>query len=67
MRKIPKIAVVGRPNVGKSRLFNAILKKRKSIVDEQEGVTRDLIYADTDCFGSVFTLIDTGGVESSLQ
>lgn len=63
MRKIPKIAVVGRPNVGKSRLFNAILKRRKAIVDEQEGVTRDLIYAEADCFGSQFTLIDTGGID----
>lgn len=63
MSKIPKIAVVGRPNVGKSRLFNAILKKRKAIVDEQEGITRDRIYAESDYFGKPFTLIDTGGID----
>jgi len=63
MQKIPKLAVVGRPNVGKSRLFNSILKKRKAIVDEQEGVTRDRIYADGDAFGLKFTLIDTGGID----
>lgn len=63
MKKTPKIAVVGRPNVGKSKLFNAILKKRKAIVDEQEGVTRDRMYAKSDCFGKSFTLIDTGGID----
>lgn len=63
MQNFPKIAVVGRPNVGKSRLFNAILKKRKAIVDEEEGITRDRLYADSECFGKPFTLIDTGGID----
>ncbi len=56
------VALVGRPNVGKSALFNAILGKRISIVDEAEGVTRDRLYATTDHFGRVFDLIDTGGI-----
>lgn len=59
----PKIALVGRPNVGKSALFNKICQKRVSIVDEQEGVTRDRIYAEAECFGKSFLLIDTGGID----
>jgi len=59
----PKIALVGRPNVGKSALFNKICQKRVSIVDEAEGITRDRIYAEGDCFGRPFTLIDTGGID----
>ncbi|MBS0621617.1 MAG: ribosome biogenesis GTPase Der [Verrucomicrobia bacterium] len=59
----PKIAIVGRPNVGKSALFNRISGKRISIVDEAEGVTRDRLYAHCDLFGSNFTLIDTGGID----
>jgi GTP-binding protein len=59
----PKIALVGRPNVGKSALFNRICQKRLSIVDEQEGVTRDRLYADAEVFGREFTLIDTGGID----
>lgn len=58
-----KVALVGRPNVGKSALFNRICKKRISIVDEEEGVTRDRLYTDTDFFGHPFTLIDTGGID----
>src|SRR5579864_3619748 len=61
----PKIAIVGRPNVGKSALFNRICQKRVSIVDEQEGITRDRIYAKTDLFGRPFELIDTGGIDPS--
>ncbi|MDB2613765.1 ribosome biogenesis GTPase Der [Chlamydiales bacterium] len=63
----PKLAIIGRPNVGKSALFNRILKKRISIVDEAEGITRDRLYADGDCFGQPFTLIDTGGIHSNSQ
>ena len=58
-----KVALVGRPNVGKSSLFNRIAKKRMSIVDEQEGVTRDRLYAAADFFGKPFELIDTGGID----
>lgn len=60
-----KIALVGRPNVGKSALFNRICQKRISIVDEQEGITRDRLYAQSELFGRNFTLIDTGGIDTS--
>jgi GTPase len=60
---LPKIAIVGRPNVGKSALFNRICQKRLSIVDEQEGITRDRLYAEAEAFGQRFTLIDTGGID----
>ncbi len=62
---LPKIAIVGRPNVGKSALFNRICQKRISIVDEAEGITRDRLYAEADFFGSPFLLIDTGGIDLS--
>jgi GTP-binding protein len=62
---LPKIAIVGRPNVGKSALFNRICQKRLSIVDEQEGITRDRLYAKTELFGRPFELIDTGGIDPS--
>src|SRR5208337_1139878 len=62
---LPKIAIVGRPNVGKSALFNRICQKRISIVDEQEGITRDRLYAKTELFGRPFELIDTGGIDPS--
>lgn len=61
----PKIALVGRPNVGKSALFNRICQKRISIVDEQEGITRDRLYAEAEAFGRPFLLIDTGGIDPS--
>src|SRR3990170_104380 len=63
MSKLPKIAIVGRPNVGKSALFNSICKQRIAIVDEAEGITRDRLYYDTDLFGRPFRLIDTGGID----
>ncbi len=62
---LPKIALVGRPNVGKSALFNRICQKRISIVDEQEGVTRDRLYAKAEIFGQPFILIDTGGIDTT--
>jgi GTP-binding protein len=62
---LPKIALVGRPNVGKSALFNRICQKRLSIVDEQEGITRDRLYAQAEVFGQSLVLIDTGGIDAS--
>ena len=59
----PLIALVGRPNVGKSMLFNKLVGKRISIVEDTPGVTRDRLYADTDWNGRSFTLVDTGGIE----
>lgn len=64
MKKIPLVAIVGRPNVGKSALFNTICRKRIAIVDEAEGITRDRLYYDSELFGRPFRLIDTGGIDA---
>ena len=64
MSSLLKIAIVGRPNVGKSALFNRVCKKKIAIVDEAEGVTRDRLYAKSEIFDFPFEVIDTGGINA---
>jgi GTP-binding protein len=67
MRKLPTVAIVGRPNVGKSALFNRLIQKRVAIVHDQPGVTRDRLIADCRLGSRPFTVVDTGGIESSVD
>src|ERR1700688_3112801 len=61
-RELPLIAVCGRPNVGKSTLFNRLTGSRRSIVGDEPGITRDRIYGEYEWAGRNFRLVDTGGI-----
>ena len=59
----PIVAIVGRPNVGKSTLFNRLLGRRKAVVHDEPGVTRDLNFGDVEWAGRAFTIVDTAGFD----
>ena len=69
MRKLakPVVAIVGRPNVGKSMLFNKLVGRRLSIVEDTPGVTRDRLYAECEWRGRTFDIVDTGGIEPNTD
>lgn len=60
--KLPVVVIVGRPNVGKSTLFNRLIKRRVAVVEDTPGITRDRLYADAEWQGRTFTIVDTGGI-----
>ena len=64
---MPIVAVVGRPNVGKSTLFNKLIGQRMSIVDDTPGVTRDRLYSECEWLNKKFLLVDTGGIEPNTD
>ena len=63
----PLVAIVGRPNVGKSMLFNRLAGQRLSIVEDTPGVTRDRLYAECEWNGRKFDIVDTGGIEPTAD
>ena len=65
--KRPLVAIVGRPNVGKSHLFNRLVGRRLSIVEDTPGVTRDRLYAECEWLGRKFDIVDTGGIEPNTD